>query len=248
MVGGVENAMTPRRTPIGPAVVLLLALVGGGWFLQQGMAQQQNIYVQNRLFEEVIDYIAERYVDEVDRATLYEQAIEGVIRGLNDPNTSLLDGAAYENFQIQTEGNYGGVGLEITERDEYITVISPLPGGPGTQAGIRLVGFHVVNKRPHRAGGQIGVFKGIRQVRHPGLGIRVPRRGRPGALDTAAALRHSLFGKGIVGQPKPIRNIGQRVGIPFTLPDHTLQVRVQVEIEFCFGYRFPMLEIGPDRI
>lgn len=129
--------MEQSRSPIGPVVVLLLALVAGGWFLQRGVAQEQNLYVQSRLLEEVVDHISNRFVDPVERSVLYQSAIEGVIRGLGDPNSSLLDGAAYENFRIQTEGDYGGVGLEIVDRDDYITVVGPLPGTPGTRAGIR---------------------------------------------------------------------------------------------------------------
>lgn len=129
--------MEQNRSAFGPVVVLLLALVAGGWFLQRGVAQEQNLYTQSRLLEEVVDHISSRFVDPVDRSLLYQSAIEGVIRGLGDPNSSLLDGAAYENFRIQTEGDYGGVGLEIVDRDDYITVVGPLPGTPGTRAGIR---------------------------------------------------------------------------------------------------------------
>ena len=129
--------MDQTRSPFGPVVVLLLALMAGGWFLQRGVAQEDNLYVQSRLLEEIVDHISNRFVDPVERSRLYQSAIDGMIQGLGDPNSSLLDGAAYENFRIQTEGDYGGVGLEIVDRDEYITVVGPLPGTPGTRAGIR---------------------------------------------------------------------------------------------------------------
>ena len=129
--------MQPSRSVLGPGIILVLALLIGGWFLQQGVAQDQNVYVQTRLLQEVADHIADRFVDPVEREALYQSAIEGMIRGLGDPNTSLLSRDAYENFRIQTEGDYGGVGLEIVDRDDYITVVSPLPEGPGARAGIR---------------------------------------------------------------------------------------------------------------
>ncbi len=129
--------MESKRTPIGPGIVLLLALLIGGWFLQQGLAQDQGIFLRARLFDEVIDHIAERYVDEVDRDDLYDYAIDGILEQLGDPNTSLLNTSAYEDFRIQTEGDYGGVGLEIVDREDYITVVSPLAGAPGSRAGIR---------------------------------------------------------------------------------------------------------------
>ena len=132
-----EGGMEPRRSRIGPSIVLLLALTIGGWFLQQGLAQDRAAYLPARLFDEVVDYVADRYVDEVDREDLYDYAIDGILEQLGDPNTSLLSTNAYENFRIQTEGDYGGVGLQIGDRDEYITVESPLSGTPGSRAGIR---------------------------------------------------------------------------------------------------------------
>jgi carboxyl-terminal processing protease len=129
--------MNASRAPLGPGIVLLLALLAGGWFLQRGVTQDQNVYVQSRLFQEIVDHVAERYVDRVDRQRLYDFAIDGLLGELNDPNTSLLNVEAYENFRIQTEGDYGGIGLEIVERDDYVTVVSPIPGTPGARAGIR---------------------------------------------------------------------------------------------------------------
>jgi carboxyl-terminal processing protease len=76
-------------------------------------------------------------VERVERGDLYDGAIQGMLDRLGDPNTSLLSREAYENFRIQTEGDYGGVGLEIDERGDYITVVGPIPGGPGARAGIR---------------------------------------------------------------------------------------------------------------
>jgi len=129
--------MSSSRQSLGPVLILALALLAGGWFLQRGVAQDQNVYVQSRLLQEVVDHIADRFVDPIERSRLYDSAIEGLLRGLNDPNSSLLNVEAYENFRIQTEGDYGGVGLEIVDRDDYITVVSPLPGTPGSRAGIR---------------------------------------------------------------------------------------------------------------
>ncbi len=129
--------MSARPAPFGPVVVLVLALVAGGWFLQRGVAQEQNVFVQSRLFQEVLDHVADRFVDAVDRERLYEFAIEGLLQELGDPNTALLNVQTYENFRIQTEGDYGGIGLEIVERDDFVTVVGPIPGTPGARAGIR---------------------------------------------------------------------------------------------------------------
>lgn len=122
---------------MGPGLLLILAVVSGGWFLQRGVAQDQNLYVKSRLLQEVMDHVANRFVDPVDQAALIDAAIEGVLAGLNDPNSSLLSASAFENFRIQTEGDYAGVGLEITEQGGWVTVVGPIPGTPGARAGIR---------------------------------------------------------------------------------------------------------------
>jgi carboxyl-terminal processing protease len=129
--------MDSRRNAIGSALVLFAALVAGGWFLQQGIAQEEQAFTQSRLLQEVVGYISEQYVDEVDPEILYEYAVEGILERLGDPNTSLLGSDAYEDFRIQTQGDYGGVGLQILDRGGAITVIGPIPGSPGARAGIR---------------------------------------------------------------------------------------------------------------
>ena len=120
-------------------MVLVVALITGGWFLQRGVGQEANIYLQARLFEEVLDYVTEQYVDPVDRSGLIGSAIEGVLEELNDPHTSFVDAQTWDGFRFRSglEADYGGVGLEILNRDGWVTVITPIPGGPALRAGIR---------------------------------------------------------------------------------------------------------------
>jgi len=121
----------------GPGLVLLAAVLAGGWFLQKGVSQDRNVYFQVRLFEEVVGHVLNSYVDPVDREEIYRSAIDGLLGELGDPNTSFMDASTVDNFRIRMEGAYGGVGLEVTEREGWVTVITPLPGSPGTRAGIR---------------------------------------------------------------------------------------------------------------
>jgi carboxyl-terminal processing protease len=129
--------MKYRRSILAPVAVLATAIITGGWFLQQGVGQEQNVYFQARLFQEVVDRIASDFVERVPKDSLYRSAIDGVIKELEDPNSSFMEADEYENLRIRTQGDYGGVGLEITERDGYVTVVAPIPGGPGGRAGIR---------------------------------------------------------------------------------------------------------------
>ena len=123
----------------GPPIVLVVALITGGWFLQRGVEQEANVYLQARLFQEVLDHVTEQYVDPVDRSGLIGSAIEGVLGELNDPHTSFIDAETWDGFRFRSgaDADYGGVGLEILNRDGWVTVIAPIPGGPAGRAGIR---------------------------------------------------------------------------------------------------------------
>jgi len=91
------------------------------------------------LFQEVLDHVTEQYVDAVDRSGLIGSAIEGVLEELNDPHTSFIDAETWDGFRFRSgaDADYGGVGLEILKRDGWVTVITPIPGGPAVRAGIR---------------------------------------------------------------------------------------------------------------
>jgi carboxyl-terminal processing protease len=88
-----------QRSIFAPAVVLTAAVLSGGWFLQRGVGQEQNVYYQVRLFEEVVDHVANQYVEDVDKGELYQSAIEGLLRELGDPNTSFISAPEYEDTQ-----------------------------------------------------------------------------------------------------------------------------------------------------
>ncbi len=129
--------MRVSRSVLGSTAVLVIAVTTGGWFLQRGVHQEQNLYIQVRLFQEVVDRVASSYVDPVERKDLYGSAIDGLIEDLGDPNTSFMTASEWDNLRIRTEGEYGGLGLEIVERGGWVTVVTPMPGSPGTRAGIR---------------------------------------------------------------------------------------------------------------
>ena len=125
------------RSLLGPGFIMAAALLCGGWFLQQGIAQDRNVYFQARLLEEVLDRVAEDFVDPIELNELYGTAIDAVIDELDDPNTEFLSAYEWSNLRINTEGEYAGVGLEIVRQGDWITVMSALPGTPGERAGIR---------------------------------------------------------------------------------------------------------------
>ena len=120
-----------------PGAVVVLAVASGGWFLQADMGLGANLYVKTRVLEEVVTRIERHFVDEVDVERLYDAALEGVVGKLGDPNSSLLRAPDWEDMRIRTQGEYGGVGLEVVDRDSFVTVVAPIPGTPGSRAGLR---------------------------------------------------------------------------------------------------------------
>jgi len=129
--------MKIKRSILAPVLVATLALASGGWLLQKGGTQEQNVYFQARLFEEVLHHVSDRFVDPQDPAELYRKAIDGLLYELGDPHTTLMSPKDYEQLRVQTEGEYGGLGIQIDIRDGWVTVIAPLRDTPAERAGLQ---------------------------------------------------------------------------------------------------------------
>jgi carboxyl-terminal processing protease len=129
--------MRIKRTLMAPLLVAGIAMATGGWFLQRGLGQERNIYANARLFEDVLRFVSEHFVDAKESGELYQMAITGMLEELGDPHTSLMPAREYERLRMQTQGEYGGIGVQIDRRNGWITVIAPLPGTPGARAGLR---------------------------------------------------------------------------------------------------------------
>jgi carboxyl-terminal processing protease len=171
-----------RASRIAPFLVLGGATLLGGWFLQEGVAREENVYTQVRLFQEVVDYVSEQFVDEVEMGDVYRSAIDGLLEGLGDPNTSFIPARAYEDVRIRTQGDYGGVGLEVLPRDGRVTVMNPIPGTPGARAGIRPGDWFVEIDGESAEG--LDVEAAVELLRgEPGTSVEV-RMGRPGVPES----------------------------------------------------------------
>jgi carboxyl-terminal processing protease len=124
-------------------LVGVIAFTSGGWLLQRGSDRAGNVYQQARLFENVVAYLAEYYVDSLDEGRLYDLAIDGMLKELGDPYTTFLRASDFEDLTVSTTGNYGGLGIRIESNDGWIQVVTPLPDTPaervGVQAGDRII-------------------------------------------------------------------------------------------------------------
>jgi len=120
-----------------------IAFASGGWLLQRGADRAGNVYQNARMFENVVAYLAEYYVDSLDESKLYDMAIDGMLKELDDPYTTFLRKKDFEALTVSTTGNYGGLGIRIEASDGWIQVVTPLPNTPaervGVQAGDRII-------------------------------------------------------------------------------------------------------------
>jgi carboxyl-terminal processing protease len=95
-----------------------------------------NTYEQLNLFGEVFERIRSSYVEPVKDDQLVESAINGMLSGL-DPHSSYMNAKDYGDMQIQTKGEFGGLGIEVTMQDGLIKVVSPMDDTPAAKAGMQ---------------------------------------------------------------------------------------------------------------
>ena len=88
------------------------------------------------LFHQVLYQVENNYVEEKKKQDLWFGAIDGLLAGLDDPHTRFMDPDEFKSLTSDTRGRFGGLGIEITMRDEILTVISPIEGTPAMRAGI----------------------------------------------------------------------------------------------------------------
>tara|TARA_R110000772_G_scaffold34492_10_gene83635 strand:- start:1998 stop:3236 length:1239 start_codon:yes stop_codon:yes gene_type:complete len=89
-----------------------------------------------RIFTEVLNRIRNAYVEPIDDKTLLENAIKGMLAGI-DPHSSYLANDDYDNLQEMTTGEFGGLGVQVGVNNGFITIISPVDGSPADRAGIK---------------------------------------------------------------------------------------------------------------
>ena len=123
--------MGPFRT--GLVSCLLLALAGAA----QAQGDALPLPLDDvRLFTEALDRIRMSYVEEVDDRTLLENAIRGMLSNL-DPHSGFVEGREFDVLQETTTGEFGGLGVEVGQRDGYILIIAPIDDTPAQRAGVR---------------------------------------------------------------------------------------------------------------
>ncbi|HWK35377.1 S41 family peptidase [Sphingomonas sp.] len=135
------------------------------------------------VFMDIYNRVKADYVDKVDDKTLVKGAIQGMLAAL-DPHSSYVDALDFDNMKIQTEGNYGGLGLTVTMEDGAVKVIAPTEDTPAYRAGIK-AGDYITHINGQLIYGQSldEAIEGMRGPPGSKVSITVVRRGRDKPLD-----------------------------------------------------------------
>jgi carboxyl-terminal processing protease len=120
------------------AGVVLTTQVAGPLVAQE--TEKPNVYEQLDLFGDIFERIRSQYVEPVDEGKLIEAAINGMLTSL-DPHSSYLAPDAFDDMRVQTRGEFGGLGIEVTQEEGFIKVVSPMDGTPAAEAGIQAGDF-----------------------------------------------------------------------------------------------------------
>ncbi|MFA5516523.1 MAG: S41 family peptidase [Desulfuromonadales bacterium] len=121
--------------------ILLMVLVLLGWiatarFTPPANAEAKTQYENLQLFTDVLSIVRKSYVEEVDMNKLIYGAINGMLASL-DPHSSFLPPDMYKEMRIDTSGEFGGLGIEITVKDGILTIVSPIEDTPAYEAGMK---------------------------------------------------------------------------------------------------------------
>jgi len=129
----------------GITAALLFALLLGcliGYSLDDRVMAQSNGSDRLVVFSEVLAHIQNKYVEEVDLDELIEGAVRGMVDTL-DPHSSFMKKQSYKELKVDTKGEFGGLGIQISVRDHQLVVISPIEDTPAFRAGIKS-GDHII--------------------------------------------------------------------------------------------------------
>jgi carboxyl-terminal processing protease len=132
----------PRRKSwvVGPMIALALlcgVVIGKGW---ERTGHAGETYEELKTFSEVLNQVQKHYVDETKPKDLIQGAIRGMLSTL-DPHSAYMTPEMYKEMQVETRGEFGGVGIQIGVKDNRLAVIAPIEGTPAYRAGIKAGDF-----------------------------------------------------------------------------------------------------------
>jgi carboxyl-terminal processing protease len=136
-----------------------------GLYYDSGIAaRDKNIYKEIKTFNEVLDMVQKNYVDPVESSVLMQGAINGMIKSL-DPHSAFMTPEIYKELEVETQGRFGGIGIEITILKDVLTVVSPIEDTPAFKAGIKS-GDSII-KIDGKSTKDITIMEAVKKLRGP---------------------------------------------------------------------------------
>jgi carboxyl-terminal processing protease len=177
-----------------------------GPLVAQEVVPDSSLYEQLDLFGDIFERVRAQYVEEVPTEELVTAAINGMLTSL-DPHSSYLSAKDFEDMQVQTRGEFGGLGIEVTQEEGFIKVISPMDGTPAAKAGI-LAGDFITHVNGESVLG-LPLDEAVEKMRGPvgsEILITIVREGTPEPFDVSiirdtiklTAVRGRVVGKTVV--------------------------------------------------
>ena len=145
-------------------------------------SSEVNIYQKIDLFGEVLEKIKKEYVDEVDQSEVIDSAINGVLQSL-DPYSAYMSPDLFKNMQTDTQGKFGGLGIEIGMEAGVVKVISPIDDTPASKAGIKS-GDYIIKINEVQVQGK-SLMEAVKLMRGPvgsSIELTIRRKGERKAL------------------------------------------------------------------
>ena len=124
----------------------------------------KNVYKDIKLFNEVYDMVKKNYVDEINSTTLIQGAINGMVKSL-DPHSSFMTPDLYKELEVETQGHFGGIGIEIILLKDILTIVSPIEDTPTFIAGLK-TGDQII-RIDGKSTKDITIMEAVKKLRGP---------------------------------------------------------------------------------
>jgi carboxyl-terminal processing protease len=142
-------------------------------------------YRQLNLFGDIFERVRSHYVEKPDESKLVESAINGMLNGL-DPHSSYMDAKSFKDMQVQTRGEFGGLGIEVTMEDGLVKVVAPIDDTPAAKAGVR--GGDIIMQLDDEAVQGLTLNQAVEKMRGPvntKIRLKIMRKGNDAPIDIA---------------------------------------------------------------
>ncbi|MGH7215630.1 MAG: S41 family peptidase, partial [Nitrospiraceae bacterium] len=174
----------PRRrfwilTPMVMVALVVGVLLGKGW---ERTGHATETYEELKTFSEVLTQVQKSYVDETKVKDLVQGAIRGMLSTL-DPHSAYMTPDMYKEMQVETKGEFGGVGIQIGVKENRLAVIAPIEGTPAHRAGVKSGDF--ITKVNDETTKDLTLMDAVQKMRGPKgskVNLTIQREGTPEPL------------------------------------------------------------------